>query len=84
MLGHERDRQRNRSLWGLEAGDFALWRGLLSGWVCALMLQKTEMWEEGPSGELIILQNLLVPKETHVVSIVGESLCSFAADWGSP
>lgn len=26
------------------------------------------MWEEGPSGELVIVQNLLVPKESHVVS----------------
>nr|XP_032644612.1 protein FAM222B isoform X3 [Chelonoidis abingdonii] len=33
------------------------------------VVQKTEMWEEGPSGELIILQNLLVQKETHVLSL---------------
>lgn len=26
------------------------------------------MWEEGPSGELVIVQKLLVPKESHVVS----------------
>lgn len=26
------------------------------------------MWEEGPSGELVIEQKLLVPKESHVVS----------------
>lgn len=26
------------------------------------------IWEEGPSGELVIQQNLLVPKESHVVS----------------
>uniref|UniRef100_A0A8C3T1T6 GTPase Era, mitochondrial n=1 Tax=Chelydra serpentina TaxID=8475 RepID=A0A8C3T1T6_CHESE len=35
------------------------------------VLQKTEMWEEGPSGELIILQNLLVQKETHVKMLIG-------------
>uniref|UniRef100_A0A8C8S9G0 GTPase Era, mitochondrial n=1 Tax=Pelusios castaneus TaxID=367368 RepID=A0A8C8S9G0_9SAUR len=35
------------------------------------VLQKTEMWEEGPSGELFILQNLLVRKETHVKMLVG-------------
>ncbi|XP_074830493.1 GTPase Era, mitochondrial isoform X2 [Natator depressus] len=35
------------------------------------VLQKTEMWEEGPSGELIIVQNLLVPKETHVKMLIG-------------
>lgn len=28
------------------------------------------MWEEGPSGELVIEQKLLVPKKSHVVSRV--------------
>ncbi|XP_047401377.1 GTPase Era, mitochondrial isoform X2 [Sciurus carolinensis] len=31
--------------------------------------QKTVVWEEGPSGELKIHQNLLVPKESHVILI---------------
>ncbi|XP_067422023.1 GTPase Era, mitochondrial [Emydura macquarii macquarii] len=35
------------------------------------VLQKTEMWQEGPSGELIILQNLLVQKESHVKMLIG-------------
>lgn len=26
------------------------------------------MWEEGPSGELLIVQNLLVPRKSHMVS----------------
>ncbi|KFP90926.1 hypothetical protein N311_07832, partial [Apaloderma vittatum] len=30
--------------------------------------QVTEMWEEGPSGELLIVQNLLVPRKSHMVS----------------
>uniref|UniRef100_H9GG22 Uncharacterized protein n=1 Tax=Anolis carolinensis TaxID=28377 RepID=H9GG22_ANOCA len=30
--------------------------------------QRTEVWEEGPGGELVILQNLEVQKERHVVS----------------
>lgn len=34
--------------------------------------QKTEVWEEGPSGELVILQNLLVQKETHVKMLIGQ------------
>ncbi|XP_060115431.1 GTPase Era, mitochondrial [Heteronotia binoei] len=33
--------------------------------------QQTEMWEEGPSGELIIAQNLLVQKETHMKILIG-------------
>jgi len=31
----------------------------------------TELWEEGPSGELIIVQNLVVPRKSHKVR--GES-----------
>ncbi|CAH6785856.1 GTPase Era, mitochondrial [Phodopus roborovskii] len=34
--------------------------------------QKTVMWEEGPSGELVIQQNLLVPKESHVRILIGQ------------
>ncbi|KAF7486096.1 GTPase Era, mitochondrial [Marmota monax] len=34
--------------------------------------QKTVVWEEGPSGELIIHQNLLVPKESHMRILIGE------------
>uniref|UniRef100_A0A2R9AVK5 Era-type G domain-containing protein n=1 Tax=Pan paniscus TaxID=9597 RepID=A0A2R9AVK5_PANPA len=30
--------------------------------------QKTAVWEEGPGGELVIQQKLLVPKESYVVS----------------
>ncbi|KAM6175287.1 GTPase Era, mitochondrial isoform 2-T2 [Erethizon dorsatum] len=33
--------------------------------------QKTVVWEEGPSGELVIQQNLLVPKESHVRILIG-------------
>ncbi|XP_036745713.1 GTPase Era, mitochondrial isoform X1 [Manis pentadactyla] len=33
--------------------------------------QKTVVWEEGPSGELVIVQNLLVPKESHVKILIG-------------
>uniref|UniRef100_A0A6I8PAF2 GTPase Era, mitochondrial n=1 Tax=Ornithorhynchus anatinus TaxID=9258 RepID=A0A6I8PAF2_ORNAN len=33
--------------------------------------QKTELWEEGPSGELVILQKLLVAKESHVKILIG-------------
>ncbi|XP_011358246.1 GTPase Era, mitochondrial isoform X1 [Pteropus vampyrus] len=33
--------------------------------------QKTIMWEEGPSGELVIVQKLLVPKESHVKILIG-------------
>uniref|UniRef100_A0A8D2Q813 GTPase Era, mitochondrial n=1 Tax=Varanus komodoensis TaxID=61221 RepID=A0A8D2Q813_VARKO len=32
--------------------------------------QRTEAWGEGPCGELVILQNLLVQKETHMVSML--------------
>lgn len=31
--------------------------------------QQLEMWEEGDCGELIIMQSLLVQKESHVVNI---------------
>ncbi|EHB13324.1 GTP-binding protein era-like protein [Heterocephalus glaber] len=34
--------------------------------------QKTVVWEEGPSGELVIQQNLLVPKESHVRTLIGQ------------
>ncbi|XP_060124389.1 GTPase Era, mitochondrial isoform X2 [Zootoca vivipara] len=33
--------------------------------------QSTEIWEEGPGGELVILQNLIVQKETHVKMLIG-------------
>ncbi|XP_063002603.1 GTPase Era, mitochondrial [Elgaria multicarinata webbii] len=33
--------------------------------------QRTEIWEEGPSGELVILQNLVVQKDTHVKMLIG-------------
>ncbi|XP_074016669.1 GTPase Era, mitochondrial isoform X1 [Numenius arquata] len=33
--------------------------------------QVTEMWEEGPSGELLIVQNLLVPRKSHVMMLIG-------------
>ncbi|XP_064127550.1 GTPase Era, mitochondrial isoform X2 [Loxodonta africana] len=36
------------------------------------MLKKTEMWEEGPSGQLVILQKLLVPKESHMGILIGQ------------
>ncbi|KAM4700062.1 GTPase Era, mitochondrial isoform 2-T2 [Discoglossus pictus] len=35
------------------------------------IIQKTELWEEGPSGELVILQTLLVAKENHVKMLIG-------------
>ncbi|XP_008269239.1 GTPase Era, mitochondrial isoform X1 [Oryctolagus cuniculus] len=34
--------------------------------------QKTVVWEEGPCGELVILQKLLVPKESHVRILIGQ------------
>ena len=43
-----------------------------------LLLQVTEMWEEGPSGELVIMQNLLVPRKSHMVSNRRETGC-----WGA-
>ncbi|XP_069730272.1 GTPase Era, mitochondrial isoform X2 [Phaenicophaeus curvirostris] len=30
------------------------------------VVQVTEVWEEGPSGELLIAQNLLVPRKSHM------------------
>ncbi|XP_074969298.1 GTPase Era, mitochondrial isoform X1 [Phalacrocorax aristotelis] len=30
------------------------------------VIQVTEMWEEGPSGELLIVQNLRVPRKSHM------------------
>ncbi|XP_008936831.1 PREDICTED: GTPase Era, mitochondrial, partial [Merops nubicus] len=33
--------------------------------------QVTEMWEEGPSGELLIVQNLLVPRKSHMTMLIG-------------
>ncbi|XP_019401371.1 PREDICTED: GTPase Era, mitochondrial [Crocodylus porosus] len=35
------------------------------------VLQKTESWSEGPAGELVILQNLLVQKMTHKNMLIG-------------
>ncbi|XP_015422223.1 PREDICTED: GTPase Era, mitochondrial isoform X4 [Myotis davidii] len=44
--------------------------------------QKTIVWEEGPSGQLVIVQRLLVPKESHVRILIGPkgSLISRIAD----
>uniref|UniRef100_A0A6G1R5K7 GTPase Era, mitochondrial n=1 Tax=Hypotaenidia okinawae TaxID=2861861 RepID=A0A6G1R5K7_9GRUI len=33
--------------------------------------QVTEMWEEGPSGELLIMQNLVVPRKSHMTMLIG-------------
>ncbi|XP_065753120.1 GTPase Era, mitochondrial isoform X2 [Phocoena phocoena] len=33
--------------------------------------QKTVMWEEGPNGQLMIEQKLLVPKESHMRILIG-------------
>ncbi|XP_012503693.1 PREDICTED: GTPase Era, mitochondrial [Propithecus coquereli] len=33
--------------------------------------QKTILWDEGPSGELVIEQRLLVPKESHMRLLIG-------------
>ncbi|XP_068945885.1 GTPase Era, mitochondrial isoform X2 [Petaurus breviceps papuanus] len=35
--------------------------------------QETKLWEEGPSGELVILQDLLVSKESHLRLLIGQS-----------
>ncbi|XP_074045180.1 GTPase Era, mitochondrial isoform X3 [Macrotis lagotis] len=35
--------------------------------------QETRLWEEGPNGELVILQDLLVFKESHVRILIGQS-----------
>ncbi|XP_006891030.1 PREDICTED: GTPase Era, mitochondrial [Elephantulus edwardii] len=34
--------------------------------------QETEVWEEGASGQLVILQKLLVSKESHVRILIGQ------------
>ncbi|XP_068010654.1 GTPase Era, mitochondrial [Melanerpes formicivorus] len=33
--------------------------------------QVTEVWEEGPSGELFIVQSLLVPRKSHMMMLIG-------------
>ncbi|NXX47275.1 ERAL1 GTPase, partial [Tricholaema leucomelas] len=33
--------------------------------------QVTDLWEEGPSGELLIMQRLLVPRKSHMVMLIG-------------
>ncbi|XP_043855291.1 GTPase Era, mitochondrial [Dromiciops gliroides] len=35
--------------------------------------QETKLWEEGPSGELMILQDLVVSKESHLRLLIGHS-----------
>ncbi|XP_069730271.1 GTPase Era, mitochondrial isoform X1 [Phaenicophaeus curvirostris] len=35
------------------------------------VVQVTEVWEEGPSGELLIAQNLLVPRKSHMTMLIG-------------
>ncbi|NXT58040.1 ERAL1 GTPase, partial [Pluvianellus socialis] len=35
------------------------------------VIQVTEIWEEGPSGELLIMQNLLVPRKSHMMMLIG-------------
>ncbi|XP_074779132.1 GTPase Era, mitochondrial [Athene noctua] len=35
------------------------------------VIQVTEMWEKGPSGELLIMQNLLVPRKSHMMMLIG-------------
>ncbi|NWU98205.1 ERAL1 GTPase, partial [Upupa epops] len=35
------------------------------------VVQVTEVWEEGPSGELLIMQNLLVPRKSHMMMLIG-------------
>ncbi|XP_030328360.1 GTPase Era, mitochondrial [Strigops habroptila] len=35
------------------------------------VIQVTEMWEEGQSGELLIVQNLLVPRKSHMMMLIG-------------
>lgn len=47
---------------GRGAGGFP---GLLSA---PLLWQVTDVWEEGECGELLIVQSLLVPRESHKVS----------------
>ncbi|NXL54241.1 ERAL1 GTPase, partial [Podilymbus podiceps] len=36
------------------------------------VIQVTEMWEEGPSGEFFIAQNLLVPRKSHMMMLIGK------------
>nr|KAF6415603.1 Era like 12S mitochondrial rRNA chaperone 1 [Molossus molossus] len=36
-----------------------------------VMNKKTIVWEEGPNGQLVIVQKLLVPKESHVRILIG-------------
>ncbi|OXB73364.1 UNVERIFIED_CONTAM: hypothetical protein H355_017018, partial [Colinus virginianus] len=33
--------------------------------------QVTELWEEGPSGEIIIMQKLVVPRKSHKLMLIG-------------
>ncbi|NWI52749.1 ERAL1 GTPase, partial [Calyptomena viridis] len=35
------------------------------------VIQVTEMWEEGECGELLIVQNLLVPRKSHMRMLIG-------------
>ncbi|KFV44719.1 hypothetical protein N328_08366, partial [Gavia stellata] len=35
------------------------------------VIQVTEMWEEGPSGDLLIVQKLLVPRKSHMTMLIG-------------
>uniref|UniRef100_A0A8C4U6S3 GTPase Era, mitochondrial n=1 Tax=Falco tinnunculus TaxID=100819 RepID=A0A8C4U6S3_FALTI len=35
------------------------------------VVQVTEVWEEGPSGELLIVQNLVVPRKAHMMMLIG-------------
>lgn len=54
---------------GAELASLREWRWRFAELLSAcLLLQVTEMWEEGPSGELLIVQNLLVPRKSHMVS----------------
>ncbi|XP_061326124.1 GTPase Era, mitochondrial isoform X1 [Pezoporus flaviventris] len=34
--------------------------------------QVTEMWEEGECGELLIVQNLVVPRKSHMMMLIGK------------
>ncbi|KAM9370420.1 GTPase Era, mitochondrial [Phaethornis superciliosus] len=36
------------------------------------VIQVTEMWEEGLSGELLIVQNLVVPRKSHMMMLIGK------------
>ncbi|XP_020367690.2 GTPase Era, mitochondrial [Rhincodon typus] len=36
------------------------------------IVQSTELWEEGPSGELRILQNIIVARKNHVKLLIGQ------------